>query len=692
MHRFVTPFILLGALCLPAPPSLAQSETASEFTPQQFAPQGYNIADGSSHLLSSVFGATGDTSCQAAHKVFPFIAPTMAEGCDLAAELAWAAIVQALTVDVSASWYGRRPFNSVTIPPGKYLINRTIMLANGDGGRIEGSGPSRTIFLWNGDSQSPMFRLDSCRHLDLSNFTVQVGGSAKYLKYVFFTGEITGPEIKSINSSNHFQSIIVTTPDSNNPNVGWFVYNGVGSFWGQTYTTSNGEGYLFEDCAAVGLAEDGFYSDAFDTASTTFINTRFWGVKAGVRANAGYNFCCGSDISGAREAAFIQGPNVNAPITITGVNIEDSYALFKNSAITRGMTSQAQPVSIDNIRYTASAWMGYSGTVTADGSANVTLAGGTPFAGSKAAGWIEGKPITIGGINYTVQTVVDARHLLVDRPVPASAGSSYPFSVPGLDPNGVIQIAQHGPVTLRNSTIGVDGRFPLRVWWNNNPGYGHTPSLFRIENVIFHSKGPKFAHSTTLTAGDALFIGAWPDTVNSWMMTGAADSGVGTNVSMSTQPVWIKHRVTKAGNNWQIDEGALPSSPVTAGTDNAIVLTPLPAGSYTGDVTLKTVVACTGVSLAVTGLGNNTDGRYYASGILYDLSAPASPSNQLNVPLAKWGSSRLTVAANQEDAVQEYFTVFLGTQKGKMTDVADGCTFDVYMLAGRRPMELPTGH
>ena len=51
-----------------------------------------------------------------------------------------------------------------------------------------------------------------------------------------------------------------------------------------------------------------------------------------------------------------------------------------------------------------------------------------------------------------------------DRPIP--------FPCPVWIPNGVIQIAQHGSVILRNSTIGVDDRFPLRVWWNNNPGYG----------------------------------------------------------------------------------------------------------------------------------------------------------------------------------------------------------------------------
>jgi len=671
--------ILCGVTSL----AFAQSDVAGAIIPQQFVPQGYNIADGTSHPLSAVFGGGGDASCQTAHNAFAFIPPT---GCDLGAELAWAAIVQALGVNVTASWYGRKPYNVITIPPGRYLINRPIVLANGDGGGITGGGPSRTILLWSGDSQSPMFRLDSCRHLYLSGFTVQVAAGTAYLKYVFFTGEVTGPEIKSINSSNHFESIVVTTPDSNSPNVGWFVYNGVGSFWNQTYTTSNGEGYLFEDCAADGLAEDGFYSDAFDTASTTFINTRFWGVKAGVRANAGYNFCCGSDISGAREAAFVQGPNENAPITISGVNIEDSYALFKNSAITHGMTSQAQPVLIENVRYTASSWMGYSGTVSADGSATVTLASGTPFTGKKAAGWIVGKPITINGTEYTVQAAGDARHVTVDRGVPAG---TYEFAVPGIDPNGVIQVAQHGPVTLRNSTIGSDNSFPLRVWWNNNPGYGHTPSLFRIEDVIFHSKGPKFAHSATLQSGDALFIGAWPDTVNSWLMTGPADSGQGTNVSMSAQPVWIKHRITKDGNSWQIDEGALPSSAVSAVADNAIVLTPLPAGSFISDVTVKTVRACS-VGLTLTGLGNNTDSRYYANGMLYDLSAAPSATNQVNVALAKRGSSRLTTVPNQGATVQEYFTVFVRAT-GRIVDVADGCTFDVYMLVGRRPMELPSG-
>ncbi len=653
----------------------------TEMSPQQFVPAGYNIADGASHPLYSVFGAASDASCQAAHQAFSFVPATVAGGCDLGAELAWAAISKALTNDVSASWYGRRPYNSISIPAGKYLINRTIVLANGDGGRILGNGISRTILLWNGDGQSPMFRFDSCRHLEISNFTVQVADGTEYLKYVLFTGEISGPQIKSINSSNRFRSIVVTTQDANHPNVGWFVYNGVGSFWGQTYTTSNGEGFVFEDCAAVGLAEDGFYSDSFDTAATTFINTRFWGVKVGVRANAGFNFCCGSDISGAREAAFVQGPNVNAPITITGVNIEDSYALFKNSAIATGMTSQAQPVLIDNVRFTSSAWMGYAETVTSDGSATVTLAGG------KATGWIVGNPIAIGGATYTVQKVVDAQHVMVDRPVAAGQSEA---SVAGFDPNGVIQIAQHGPVTLRNSTIGVDNRFPLRVWWNNNPGYGHTPSLFRIENVIFHSRGPKFAHSTALAARDALFIGAWPDTVNSWMMTGAADSGTGTNVSMSTQPVWIKHRVTKTGGVWQIDEGAVPPSPVAAGKDNAIVITPLPGGSYLSDVTLKTVAACSG--LAVVGLGNNTDARYYAGNLRYDLSAAPAAGNQLEVALDKRGSSRLTVTPNQENAVQEDFTVFVRSAAGDVAQAADGCSFDIYLLVGRRPMEMPSGH
>jgi hypothetical protein len=658
---------------------------------QMPGPVAATAGDGSSHLLSSVFGPANDANCGTAHKMYPFVPATVSEGCDLGAELAWAAITQALTANVSASWYGRQPYNTVHLPAGKYMINRPIVLSNGDGGRFLGDGPSRTILLWNGDGDSPMFRLDSCRNLEFSNFTVQVDGGTPYLKYVFFTGEVVGPTIKSINSSNHFESIVVTTPDSNRPTVGWFVYNGVGSFWGQNYTISNGEGYLFQNCVAIGLAEDGFYSDSYDTAATTFVNTRFWGVKAGVRSNAGYNFCCGSDISGAREAAFIQGPNVNAPITITGVNIEDSYTLFKNSEITKGMTSQAQPVLIENVRYTSSNWMGYSGTVTADGSATLTFESGMPFAGQKPAGWIVGKPITINGSAYTVLDVRAPKHLTVDRPVAKSEGKPYVFSVPGLDPDGVIQIAQHGPVTLRNSTIGVDNRFPLRVWWNNNPGYGHTPSLFRIENVIFHSSGPKFAHSTNLAGGDALFIGAWPDTVNSWMMTGPPESGVGTNVSMSTQPAWIKHRVTKSGSAWQIDEGALPASAAKPAQQNSIVITPLPGGSYVSDVTLKTVTACGG-SLAVTGLGNNTDGPYYANGIHYDLTPPPSTANQLNVPLANRGSSRLTNAPNQENAVQENFTVFVKSQSGSVADIADGCAFDVYMLAGRRPMELPTGH
>jgi hypothetical protein len=467
--------------------------------------------------------------------------------------------------------------------------------------------------------------------------------------------------------------------------VGWFVYNGVGSFWGHEYTITNGEGYLFENCAAVGLAEDGFYSDAYDTAATTFINTRFWGVKAGIRANSVYIFCCGSDISGAREAAFVQGPNVIAPITITGVNIEDSYALFKNSRIRAGMTSQAQPVVIDNVRYTSSDWMGYEGAVRSDGSTTVVRVSGSSFLGVKGALWILGKPITIQDGSYTIQSVPDEDHLTVDRSVPASTEAA--FSIPALDPNGVIQIAQHGPVTLRNSTIGVNDRFPLRIWWNNNPAYGHTPSLFRIENVIFHSRGPKFAQAANLAAADGLFIGGWPDTVNSWMMTGGAASGIGSNVSMSTQPAWIKHRVSKAGGAWQVDGGALPPSPARPGIDQAVVITPLPAGAYISDVTLKTVSACSGAT-AVTGLGNNTDGRYYADGLHYDLMVPPGPLNQLNVALSNRGSSRLTTMPSQQNAVQEYFTVFLKTQPA---GVADGCAFDIYLLAGRRPMEMPSG-
>jgi hypothetical protein len=481
------------------------------------------------------------------------------------------------------------------------------------------------------------------------------------------------------------------------------VYNAVGSFWGRSYSTKNGEGYLLENCAATGLAEDGFYSDAYDTASTTFINTRFWGVKAGVRANAGYNFCCGSDISGATEAAFVQGPNVNAPITIAGVNVEDSYALFKNARIQAGMTSQAQPVVIDNVRYTWSDWMGYAGTVTADGGNTVTLASGTAFMGSKAVGWLTGKPININGATYTVQGVLDAKHVKVDRPVPSSAGLEYSFSVPGIDPNGVIQIAQHGPVTVRNSTIGVDNRWPLRVWWNNNTGYGHTPSLFRIENVVFHSKGPKFAHSRNLAGADALFIGAWPDTVNSWMMTGDEDSGVATNVSMSTQPIWIKHRVTKvaggagdcvnANGCWQIDEGAIPPSNIAAGAgDSGIVLTSLPGGSYISDVTLKTVRSCTGANPIIAGLGNNTDSRYYTDTVRYDLGRAAGDLNQLNVQLTNRGSSRMTVGPSAANAVQENFIVFVRPISENVEAVADGCSFDVYMLVGRRPMEMPTGH
>ena len=110
-------------------------------------------------------------------------------------------------------------------------------------------------------------------------------------------------------------------------------------------------------------------------------------------------------------------------------------------------------------------------------------------------------------------------------------------------------------------------------------------------------------------------------------------------------------------------------------------------GAYISDITLKTVSACSGAN-AVTGLGNNTDGRYYAEGLHYDLTVPPGPRNQLDVALNNRGASRLTSTPSQENAVQEYVTVFLKTQPAGM---ADGCAFDIYLLAGRRPMEMPSG-
>jgi hypothetical protein len=52
----------------------------------------------------------------------------------------------------------------------------------------------------------------------------------------------------------------------------------------------------------------------------------------------------------------------------------------------------------------------------------------------------------------------------------------------------------------------------------------------------------------------------------------------------------------------------------------------------------------------------------------------------------------MTVGPSAANAVQENFIVFVRPISGNVEAVADGCSFDVYMLVGRRPMEMPTGH
>jgi hypothetical protein len=150
-----------------------------------------------------------------------------------------------------------------------------------------------------------------------------------------------------------------------------------------------------------------------------------------------------------------------------------------------------------------------------------------------------------------------------------------------------------------------------------------------------------------------------------------------------TVPAWKLYRVTKTTNGtrgcatangcWEVN-GVSPVA-AAAGLTQDIVLVALPANWQVTDWSIKSGVACTGATTALTGLGD-TESNVFFRAATYDIAAAPGVTNLTTGPTAGAG-------ANTSAATNLLASVV--TTIANVDQLVAGCSFDVHVLHGVKP-------
>jgi hypothetical protein len=149
-------------------------------------------------------------------------------------------------------------------------------------------------------------------------------------------------------------------------------------------------------------------------------------------------------------------------------------------------------------------------------------------------------------------------------------------------------------------------------------------------------------------------------------------------------PIWTKYSLvsiangangcTNANGCWQVN-GVYNSIRAAALTQDVIIFT-LSAKGFVSDTRIKTAVACTGTTTALTGLGTAASNAYFQAQT-YDLQPAAANTNY----------SDTTAFRGAPNAVQADVVASLKTTAGAqfIDTLAAGCAVEYWLLVGTLP-------
>jgi|WetSurMetagenome_2_1015567.scaffolds.fasta_scaffold01336_8 hypothetical protein len=167
------------------------------------------------------------------------------------------------------------------------------------------------------------------------------------------------------------------------------------------------------------------------------------------------------------------------------------------------------------------------------------------------------------------------------------------------------------------------------------------------------------------------------------------DGGTGTNkqifgnlpISLPSPPEWRKYSLVSIANGvntcanangcWQVN--GVYNSIRLAGLTQDVVLFQLPANGYVSDMRIKTAVACTGTTTAVTGLG--TAGSHELFRVhTFDIQAAVAATNK---------SDTIAAAGSYTTAAENVVASLITTSGAEYIDtLAAACAVDYWLLWG----------
>jgi hypothetical protein len=213
--------------------------------------------------------------------------------------------------------------DGVYLPPGSYVINRTLTLNDRAGQRLEGAGPATRINYW-GPAGEPAVRLTDCDSCQFRRFWLTSNGNVNAPKgYGVQIWNVPG-QGANISTQLYFEDVVLGGPHQGAFTDCWSVDSGGGTSnselhrWKRCYAFgyvrsgwrihhSQAHGLVWEDCVMNGLGHPGTYG----------VYGEYGGGGHWLRGSGGYN---------ANWDFFWSSPF--NPVSVQDWNSENSAGLF----------------------------------------------------------------------------------------------------------------------------------------------------------------------------------------------------------------------------------------------------------------------------------------------------------------------------------------------------------------------------